>query len=171
MTLKNLILRNEQQGDYSAITEVTKAAFATLDIREHNEQFIIQALRRAQALAVSLVAEINGQIVGHIAFSPVNISSKIQGWYGLGPLSVHPRFQGQGLGTALVKKGLARLENIKAKGCVLVGYPGYYQKFGFHNVQGLVVQGIAQEFVLALSFDGHLPQGQVVFHQGFDAKE
>jgi putative acetyltransferase len=171
MTLKNLVLRDEQQNDYKAISEVTKAAFASLDISDHNEQYIINALRRAQALSLSLVAEINGQVVGHIAFSPVTISSQIQGWYGLGPLSVHPKFQGQGIGTALVKKGLARLKNLKAKGCVLVGHPGYYQKFGFQNVQGLVVQDIAQEFVLALSFDGHMPQGQLIFHQGFGAKE
>ena len=171
MTLKNILIRDEKENDYELISQVTKAAFAPLDMSEHNEQFIIKALRRAQVLAVSLVAEINGQIVGHIAFSPVTISSEIQGWYGLGPLSVHPRFQGQGIGTALVKKGLARLGNIKAKGCVLVGHPGYYQKFGFHNNHGLVVQGIAQEFVLALSFDDHLPQGQVDFHQGFEANE
>ncbi|MDY0275516.1 MAG: N-acetyltransferase [Desulfomicrobium sp.] len=171
MTLKNILIRDEKESDYELISQVTKAAFAPLDMSEHNEQFIIKALRRAQALSLSLVAEIDGQVVAHIAFSPVTISSQIQGWYGLGPLSVHPRFQGQGIGTALVKKGVARLKNLKAKGCVLVGHPGYYQKFGFQNVQGLVVQEIAQEFVLALSFDGHLPQGQVDFHQGFGAKE
>lgn len=171
MTLKNLLIRGEKESDYELISQVTRAAFTPLDIGDHNEQFIIQALRRAQALSLSLVAEINGQVVGHIAFSPVTISSQIQGWYGLGPLSVHPKFQGQGIGTALVKKGLARLKNLKAKGCVLVGHPGYYQKFGFQNVQGLVVQDIAQEFVLALSFDGHMPQGQLIFHQGFGAKE
>lgn len=171
MTLKNLLIRDEKENDYKPISQVTIAAFAPLDISDHNEQFIIQALRRAQALSLSLVAEINGQVVGHIAFSPVTISSGTQDWYGLGPLSVHPKFQGQGIGTALVKKGLAHLEKLKAKGCVLVGYPDFYQKLGFQNTHELIVEGVDQEFILALSFDGHLPQGQLIFHQGFGAKE
>ncbi|MDP7119432.1 MAG: hypothetical protein QF395_03845, partial [Arenicellales bacterium] len=69
---------------------VTAAAFNTLEISKHTEQFIIEALRASQALTVSLVAEMDGRVIGHMAFSPVTISDDIQDWYGLGPVSVLP---------------------------------------------------------------------------------
>jgi putative acetyltransferase len=73
MTLKNLLIRDEKSTDYSAISEVTIAAFEKMEISNHTEQFIIEALRSAKALSVSLVAEIDGRVVGHIAFSPVTM--------------------------------------------------------------------------------------------------
>ena len=69
-----IAIRNETDADVAAITEVTIAAFKTLEISNHTEQFIIKALRAAKALTVSLVAELNGRVIGHIAFSPVSIS-------------------------------------------------------------------------------------------------
>jgi putative acetyltransferase len=72
---------------------VTVAAFKTLDISNHTERFIIEALRAAGALTVSLVAEIDGRVIGHIAFSPLTISDGTQYWYGLGPVSVLPEYQ------------------------------------------------------------------------------
>ena len=107
-----MILRKETVEDVQAITEVTIAAFRTLAISNHTEQFIIHALRAADALTISLVAEIDGQVVGHIAFSPVTISDGAKGWYGLGPLSVLPSYQKQGIGKALVNKGLSLLKEL-----------------------------------------------------------
>lgn len=66
---------------------MTVAAFATPAIGGHTEQLIVAALRAAKALAVSLVAEIDGRVVEHIAFSPVTISDGTANWYGLGPTS------------------------------------------------------------------------------------
>ena len=83
-----VLIRNETSADVSAIAEVTVAVFKTLAISNHTEQFIIAALRAAKALTVSLVAEVDGRIVGHIAFSPVTISDGSRNWYGLGPVSV-----------------------------------------------------------------------------------
>ena len=72
MSLK-IVIRSETDADVSAITAVTLAAFKTLEISNHTEQSIIAALRAAKALTVSLVAEADGRVVGHIAFSPVAI--------------------------------------------------------------------------------------------------
>ena len=169
MTIQDVLIRDEQSSDYAAISDVTAAAFATMEISNHKEQFIIEALRSAEVLTVSLVAELNGRIVGHIAFSPVNMSDGTTGWYGLGPVSVHPDYQRSGIGKALVLEGLSRLKAIDAKGCCLVGHPEYYPQFGFVNAKGLIVEGIPQEAFFVLSFDGHIPQGKVVFHEAFNA--
>ncbi len=164
-----VVIRNETDADVGAITDVTVAAFKTLEISNHTEQFIIAALRAAKALTVSLVAEMDGRVIGHIAFSPVTISDGTRNWYGLGPVSVLPEYQRQGVGKALMREGLSRLKDLKAQGCCLVGHPEYYRKFGFKNMPGLVHAGVPQEVFLALSFDGHTPQGTVIFHEGFKA--
>jgi len=166
---REVVIRNETDADVSAIAEVTVAAFRTLEISNHTEQFIIEALRAAKALSVSLVAELNGRVIGHIAFSPVSISDGTKNWYGLGPVSVLPEYQRQGIGKALIQEGLQRLRDRHAQGCCLVGHPDYYRKFGFRNMPGLVLEGVPQEVFIALSFDGHAPQGTVAFHEGFKA--
>jgi len=164
-----IVIRNESDADVSAITEVTVAAFKTLEISNHTEQFIIAALRAAGALTVSLVAELNGRVVGHIAFSPVTMSDGTPSWYGLGPVSVLPEYQRQGIGGALIREGLSRLKRLGARGCCLVGHPEYYKRFGFQNTRGLVHEGVPEEVFFAMSFDGHMPQGVVEFHEGFKA--
>jgi putative acetyltransferase len=164
-----IVIRNEMDDDVGTITEVTIAAFKTLAISNHTEQFIIEALRAADALAVSLVAEVNGRVTGHIAFSPVTISDGTPNWYGLGPVSVLPEHQRQGIGKALIWEGLSRLKDLNARGCCLAGHPDYYKKFGFKNIPGLMLEGVPQEVFFTLSFDGHTPQGTVTFHEGFKA--
>ena len=126
-----MIIRNEIKEDIEAISEVTIAAFQNLQISNKTEQFIIHALRKAGVLSISLVAEIEKQVVGHIAFSPVTISDGSKNWYGLGPISVMPEYQKQGIGKTLVNEGLSLLKAQGGKGCALVGDPGYYQRFGF----------------------------------------
>ncbi|MBI4788245.1 MAG: N-acetyltransferase [Chloroflexi bacterium] len=164
-----IVIRNETHNDVCAITEVTIAAFKTLEISNHTEQFIVEALRAGKALTVSLVAEMDGRVIGHIAFSPVTISDGAADWYGLGPVSVLPVYQRQGIGKALIQEGLSRLKDMNAQGCCLVGHPDYYRKFGFTNMSGLGLEGVPHEFFFALSFDGHTPQGNVAFHEGFKA--
>lgn len=164
-----IVIRSETDADASAIAEVTVAAFKTLEVSQHTEQFIIRALRAANALTVSLVAELDGRVIGHIAFSPVTISDGTRNWYGLGPVSVMPKYQRQGVGKALIQEGLSRLKEMKAQGCCLAGHPEYYRKFGFENVSGLALPGVPQEVFFALSFHGHYPQGSVAFHKAFKA--
>jgi len=164
-----ILIRGETDADVGAINKVTIAAFKTLEISNQTEQFIIKALRAANALTISLVAELNGRIVGHIAFSPVTISDSTKDWYGLGPVSVLPEYQRQGIGKALIQEGLSRLKGMNAKGCCLVGHPDYYRQFGFKNVPGLVVDGVPEEVFFALPFDKHTPRGSVTFHEAFTA--
>jgi putative acetyltransferase len=164
-----LLIRDETREDIDAITEVTVSAFETLPISNQTEHHIIKALRKAGVLTISLVAELNGEVVGHVAFSPVRISDGTSGWYGLGPVSVLPGFQKQGIGRALILEGLSSLEKRGAQGCMLVGDPDYYQRFGFRNYPELVHEGIPQEVFLALPFDDHVPRGRVEFHEGFRA--
>lgn len=165
----NLLIRSETHADIDAIRDVTVAAFKTLEISGHTEQFVIAALRAAESLTVSLVAELDGRVVGHIAFSPVTISDRTGNWYGLGPVSVSPEYQRQGVGKALMDEGLSRMKGLNARGVCLVGHPDYYRKFGFENAPGLVLEGVPQEFFFALSFDGNIPRGTVTFHEAFKA--
>ena len=165
-----MILRKETIADIEAITQVTIAAFKTLPISNQTEQFIINALRAADALTISLVAEIDGRIIGHIAFSPVTISDGSIGWYGLGPVSVLPDYQKQGIGKSLVNEGLSLLKDMGGQGCALVGDPNYYKRFDFKNIPDLIHEGIPPEVFLVLPFTAKVPQGVVVFHEGFLAK-
>ena len=169
MNDQDLLIRNETTSDHAAITEVTAAAFESLEISSHTEQFIVEALRSANALTISLVAEVDGAVVGHIAFSPITISDGTDNWYGLGPVSVLPGFQRQGIGKALIREGLSRLKDVGAKGCCLVGHPDYYRKFGFENTTRLVLEGVPSDVFFALSLDGSIPQGNVAFHDAFFA--
>lgn len=168
MTLP-IIIRDETEDHRRAIAEVTIAAFRTLAVSSHTEQFIIEALRAAGALAVSLVAAVDGSIARHIALSRVTISDGAQDWYGLGPVSVLPAHQRRGLGKALIREGLSKLKTLRASGCCLAGHPEYYTKFGFKNMPDLVLEGVPPEFFFALSFDGNYPRGAVTFHEAFKA--
>ncbi len=166
-----MIIRNETVSDIAAISEVTIAAFRTLAISSHTEQFIIKALRKGNALALSLVAEDDRQVVGHIAFSPVTISDGTPDWYGVGPVSVLPELHRQGIGKALIREGLSLLKARGGRGCALVGDPNYYKRFGFRNIPGFIYEGIPQEVFLALPFSEKIPRGTVVFHEGFSASD
>lgn len=164
-----LVIRSEKDDDVAAIAAVTLEAFKTLAVSNQTEPFIVQALRAAGALTLSLVAEMEGRVVGHAAFSPVTLSDGTADWYGAGPVSVLPAVQGQGVGKALMREGLSRLKGLGARGCCLVGHPRYYGKFGFRNVPELVHEGVPPEVFVALSFDGNVPRGTVTFHEGFQA--
>ena len=164
-----MIIRNETASDIEAIFNVTKAAFENHPISRQTEQFIVNALRAANALTISLVAEVGGKVVGHIAFSPVTISDGSCDWYGLGPISVLPEYQKQGVGKALMHKGLSLLKALGAEGCALAGDPNYYERFGFKSLPELSHEGVPQEYFLALAFGKNKAHGVVTFHEGFTA--
>jgi putative acetyltransferase len=166
-----MIIRNENESDIEAISEVTMAAFENHPHSNQTEQFIINALRTYNALTVSLVAEIEGRVVGHIAFSPVTLSGNSCDWYGMGPVSVLPDYQKQGIGKSLINEGLRLLRASGAKGCALVGDPNFYGRFGFRNHPDLILEGVPRENFLALPFGEEDTRGVVVFHEGFNATE
>ena len=162
-------LRSENTGDIAVIAALTRAAFAKVPHSNGSESAIVDALRAAGALTVSLVADVDGQLVGHVAISPVSISDGSHGWYGLGPVSVLPAYQGRGIGTGLINQALAQLQAKGAAGCVVLGEPGYYQRFGFTKVPGLQLPGVPTHYFQARCFGSAMAQGTVAYHPGFAA--
>ena len=169
------LIREEIPGDAAAIAGLTTAAFADAEHSSGTEADIVDGLRAAGALSLSLVAEDEaGNIIGHIAFSPVEIIGEggtiIPNWYGLGPVSVTPERQGEGIGGALIREGLARLEKMGAAGCVLLGDPVYYSRFGFTAHAGPTYPGPSPEYFQALALgDNVMAQGIVRYHAAFNA--
>jgi putative acetyltransferase len=163
------VIRPESPSDVTAIQAVTVAAFLDAPHTDHTEQFIVDALRKAGVLSVSLVAELAGTVVAHVAVSPAAISDGSTGWYGLGPISVIPEQQGQGIGSLLMKSALRLLREKGAAGCVLLGDPAYYSRFGFKAEPKLVLPYVPPEYFQALSFGAALPTGVVTYHVAFSA--
>ncbi|WP_020655972.1 GNAT family N-acetyltransferase [Massilia niastensis] len=163
-----LHIRPELPADIAAIDAVERAAFASHPHSNQTEHLIVERLRGRGRLTLSLAAlEGSGRLVGHIAFSPVTIDGQDHGWYGLGPLAVLPQAQGRGVGTALVEAGLACLRRRGARGCVLVGEPGYYGRFGFAPLASLRYPGLPPEYFLSLAFAEPAPAGVVAYDEAF----
>ncbi|SDD32020.1 putative acetyltransferase [Paracoccus isoporae] len=160
-------IRPERPGDAADIATLTTTAFAQAEHSSGTEAAIIARLRDADALLLSLVAVTQGRIVGHVAFSPVTIDGEDRGWIGLGPVSVAPERQRAGIGSALIREGLNRMRAAGRKGCVLLGDPRYYQRFGFRPQPGLVLPNMPPDYFVALPFGGDVPAGEVAFHSAF----
>lgn len=161
-------IRTESEDDIAAIGDVIGEAFAAQPGGGRIERDIVDALRADSALALSLVADIDGRVAGHIAFSAVRIEDGSAGWYGLGPVAVAARDQRHGVGKALVRAGLVELENLGAAGCVVLGDPGYYAQFGFRAQDTLIFEGVPAQYFQALALtDGPLPAGRVRYHDCF----
>lgn len=160
-------IRQETPSDFAAIRSITKAAFAGKPYSDQTEAEVIDGLRAADAIGLSLVAVSGGEVIGNVVFSAVTIDG-MAGWVGLGPVSVKPELQRGGIGSALIKAGLERMRAAGATGCVLVGDSGYYSRFGFKTVPGLGYGGVPDEYVMALPFGDALPKGTIVFHPAFN---
>lgn len=167
----NIIVRDEEITDIEAIEKLTKAAFQNAEHTSHTEHFIVNSLRTHGQLTISLVAIEHGTIIGHVAISPVEMSSGEIGWYGLGPISVHPDKQGCGIGSLLMNKSLQKLKQLGAQGCVLLGEPSYYSRFGFKNYPELVLPNVPSEYFQAVTFSGNIPKANVKYHEAFNATQ
>ena len=162
-----MVIRPEIAEDEACIGAVISAAFGNALHSDGNEAAIVERLRQDGQLTVSFVAVIGGKTVGHIAFSPVRIGGETGDWFGLAPLSVHPRFQRRGIGAALVREGLGQLRMIRAGGCVVLGDPEYYGRFGFESVSTLTYCGESSPFFQSLTMRGEAPTGDVEYHGVF----
>lgn len=160
-------IRFEEPADVEAIRTVVTTAFTNAPHSSGTEAAIVDALRGAGALAVSLVAEDEGEIVGYVAFSPVAINGEPTGWFGLGPVAVRGDRQRSGIGQALIRAGLGYLEERGARGCVVLGDPAYYARFGFRSDPGLRYGSVPLEYFQQLSFGDERPAGMVDYHQAF----
>lgn len=163
-----MLIRPETPQDFVAIRNITVEAFTGHAHSTQKEHLLVEALREAGALSVSLVAEAHEQIIGHVGFSPITIDGASRGWFGLAPLSVRPDMQHKGIGRALVIEGLQALRAAGAHGCVVLGDPGYYAHFGFHPSAELKLEGVPPEYFMVLAFGDGVPHGRVDYHPAFD---
>lgn len=169
--MTTVTIRTEAPHDHETISLVTREAFRAAPHADGNEEYVIIGLRRAGALVLSLVAETRGEIVGHVAMSPVSIDDGTRGWLGLGPLSVLPAHQRLGLGGRLVVEGLARIRAAGAHGCVVLGAPQYYERFGYRPHAALRFPAAPAPYFLAIRFEGTMPEGVVTYHEAFFSNE
>jgi putative acetyltransferase len=167
--MTNIIVRDQTESDFAALHDLVIAAFKTMPYACGREQFIMDALWRTDAATVALVAEDADAIVGQVAFSKVKIGGADVGWHACGPLSVLPKRHKQGVGSALMRAGLERLRALGGKGCVLVGDPAYYRRFGFENTDAMRSPGVRPEVFTALLIAGEMPKGDVEFDKAFEA--
>ncbi|ANY18840.1 putative acetyltransferase [Tsuneonella dongtanensis] len=163
----SISIRPERPGDERAIHSLTEAAFRTQPHSDGTEQDVIDRLRRDGDLALSLVAEGDGRIVGHIAFSGVKIADGSRDWYGLGPVSVWPELHGKGIGSALIVRGIADLKDRGARGMVLLGNPEYYGRFGFEHDPSLEFPGPPAPYFQRLVLADEPPRGIVTYAPAF----
>lgn len=160
-----MLIRDERPGDIPAISRLVTEALRLLPQSTGTEAGIVERLRAEGALALSLVAEDDGTVVGHLAASAARIGSQ-GGWGLIGPLAVVPVRHRQGIGSALMAAALVRLR-ATCRGAALVGDPAYYGRFGFRAFPGLHVPGCPPDVVQAVPFAGDLPSGELVHHPAF----
>lgn len=124
----DLIIRQETEADLPAIYHVNESAFG-----RPNEAELVNTLRGAATPFLSLVAEVGGQVVGHILFTPVTVKLAAEAWQAvaLGPMGVLPAFQNQGIGSALVQAGLTACREAGYGVVFVLGHPNFYPRFGF----------------------------------------
>ena len=163
-----VVIRRESITDRDAIRSLTARAFSGLSFSDGSEPLIIEALRDANALALSLVAVLGNQIAGHVAFSEVGPPEQ-SGWFALGPVSVDPPLQRRGVGSQLIEAGLRTLREQDAKGCVLIGDHRYYHRFGFVVAPAFAPPQYPSQHFQIVCFRDAFPDCPVTFHPGFSA--
>jgi putative acetyltransferase len=165
--MSELEIREEQAADRLAIRTVTEAAFRHMPYAGGDEQDVIERLRTASALTLSLVALENNQVIGQITFSPATVTEGTGPWFALGPVSVVPAKQGYGVGSALITEGLGRISALGALGCILTGNPDYYSRFGFHIAPTNTPDNEAEIYFQLKLISGAPPVGRFCFHPAF----
>lgn len=160
-------IREERPADAEAVAAVIEAAFRDMAYSDGTAHTIPGRLRACGQLSVSLVADADGTPVGHVAFSPVSISDGSAGWYGLGPVAVLPAWQGQGVGSAIIRTGLERLRALGAQGCTVLGAPHRYERFGFRHDPRLRFPGPPAQHFMRLVLAGPEPSGEVRYAPAF----
>ncbi|AKH43123.1 putative acetyltransferase [Altererythrobacter atlanticus] len=165
------LVRSEQPGDEAPIGALTEAAFSASRHGHNGEKQLVEQLRISGDLALSLVAvNMDLAIIGHCAFSPVSFSDETPGWFALGPISVIPLRQHSGIGSNLLEEGLERLRQMGARGCIVVGDPEFYGRFGFAHDPALTLPILPdqdQEYLLRLTLEGPPPKGTVQLAPAF----
>lgn len=163
----NPVIRPETPADQVAIHNITKRAFAPMTYADGNEQDLIDRFRDAGVLAISLVAELDGAVVGQVTFTEAFAADGSPGWYALGPVAVEPQLQDRHIGSKLIETGLTKLRERDAAGCVLTGDPAYYCRFGFRPVPDLCPDGEPAAYYQILPLRVTAPDSVIAFHPLF----
>jgi putative acetyltransferase len=163
----NVLVRLEQSSDASAIDCVLRSAFPT-----DQEARLVRRLRKHQRLRLSLIAEIDGVIVGHIGFSQITIAESVANstGFGLAPLSIVSELQRRGLGAQLVGEGLRACERLGAGFVVVLGEPEYYHRFGFRSAESFGLEneyGAGEEFMALELKTGSITPGLIRYESEF----
>ncbi|MEM6700133.1 MAG: N-acetyltransferase [Bacteroidota bacterium] len=144
----NVTIRQEKQKDHNIVENLVVAAFKDVAISDHKEQFLVRRLRKSEAFIpeLSLVAALNGQIIGHILLTKIKIANKNKhhGSLALAPISVLPEFQGKGIGGKLILSAHRIAESLGFQSIILLGHANYYPRFGYKK---------ASEFDIQLPFE------------------
>lgn len=131
----DITIRQEQTEDYGAVHKTVELAFKDVEESDHSEPFLVDKLRQTDAFVpeLSLVAETDGKIIGHILLTKVEIVSENNSVtsLGLAPVSVLPKYQKQGVGSALIREAHKRATELGYGSIVLLGHKDYYPKFGY----------------------------------------
>jgi putative acetyltransferase len=162
-----LLIRSEAPPDHPVIHALTARAFAQMPYAAGDEQHLIDRLRTLGALSLSLVAVQTGVVIGHVALSPATHESGATGWFALGPISVAPALQKQGVGAALLAAAKAWLDARQASGCILVGNPRYYCRHGFAPAPDHAPAPEPAEYFMAQVLRPPIPAGRFGFHPAF----
>lgn len=160
-------VRFERPGEEETITRLITAAFLEAEHRDGSEADVVERLRTANALTISLVAATEAGLIGHVAFSPVTVDGRENGWFGLGPVAVLPAHQGRGVGTRLIEEGMAQLRDLGAKGCVVLGEPALYSRFGFASTPDVWLANVPPQYFCAVRLADGDESGEVKYHPAF----
>jgi putative acetyltransferase len=160
-------IRHECAEDAQAIHDLTARAFAPMPFAGGDEQLLPARFRSANVLALSLVAELGGKVIGQLTLTPAIAADSAPGWFALGPISVDPDYQKHGIGSRMIAAAIGWLKSKNAAGCALVGNPAYYGRFGWRPAPDLTPAGEPAEYYQILPLADAEPKTIISFHPLF----
>lgn len=158
-----MLIRPERAGEEQEIYNLTKRAFAPMPFGDEDDAGLTDALRESGDLFLSLIAEENSRIIGHLALSPVAITGTAARWMGLGPISVEPERQRQGIGSTLVQSAMTYCRTNEISGIALIGNPAVYGPMGFQSNHAFTYRDLSNQLVQYLTLSGSDPVGELTF--------
>ncbi|WP_338241824.1 GNAT family N-acetyltransferase [Aurantiacibacter hainanensis] len=160
-------IREERAGDEAAIHALTERAFDGQPYADGDEADVIDRLRAAGDLKLSLVAVEDGHIIGQATYSTARLSNGDDGWMVIGPIAVQPSRQGEGIGRALIEAGEAALKARGVRGITVLGDPALYSRFGFRQHTPLRQEGELGEYLQVKSFGATIPDATIGYAPAF----
>ncbi|MEM9579313.1 MAG: N-acetyltransferase [Pseudomonadota bacterium] len=158
-------IRPELSADIATLRDLTARAFAPTTFSDDTEAAALDMLRDTGDLVLSLVATDDSGIIGHVALSPMQSP---KGWVGLGPISVEPARQKQGIGRKLITAGLTAIKAQGHAGVILLGNPAVYAGSGFISDGTLTYQDLPAQYIQYVAFRDPPPPGEIIFSAGLE---